>query len=419
MPIQVPKIEQPPRPLGESLIPTILSAILWPKRQQAAQESQTEGLQKREEESTAEIIKAIQSNPNLLAKLGAPATPGILSTAKPESDLSALVNAPSGMQKASDLKTIESMFPAKQPYGTSARTYGNILSEYGLPGGRVQTVPTTTPEGGQILGIKAPGTVISTPGGLQANIQAKQAPKLIQTTGPNGQPQQEFVNPEAGKVLSAAPMRFRYREIIPGSGIKTDTMTGQTVIFPDGRTPVPMSVSQEQQSALKFLESKPNAQALAMKQMAPSVHNLITSTRVTLEKAKTQLGPASGRLASFIAERVGAGDPEYIALAANLELVPTIVGKMHFGARAPVEVINRFRAHVDPGHMAAENIIATLDAWDLYAEGESQKQFTPSGIEFPSNAAPAPPMPPVQQFQPLPGEKYEDYIKRATAAGVK
>jgi hypothetical protein len=454
MAIQVPQIPQRPQGGGliHSILPIALQSILWPARQEASQKATEERVARQAGEERTGAIESVLSDPEFVKKLGAPAAQG--ATLPPEAE-----GPPTPTQDVVNRRFVEQKFPEHAPYGTSSRYLENMLAEYGLPGGKVKLEPSftgygpsgetlsktqpvgvglpgaakapalmtgITPEGGQTVMPKVPGAAVSTPGGLSANVVAKQAPKLVAEMGPNGEPIQKFEKPEFGKTLSANPqnLRFRFRESIPGSAIMVDNMTGRHVMFPDGINPVVMTPNETQAKALQFLSAKPVSNVLAMKQMAPTVRQLISETKDSLAKAiaaHSALGPAGGRFSDFVIQRVGAGDPEYMALAANLELVPTLVGKMHFGSRAPVEVINKFRRGVDPAHQSPENIVATLNAWDLYAEGTSSLEFEPGGptVAATREKKPVAPGGAGATFAPLPGETYDAYKARAAAAGVK
>ena len=73
------------------------------------------------------------------------------------------------------------------------------------------------------------------------------------------------------------------------------------------------------------------------------------------------LGPLSGRLNEFLAGTVGAGDPKYAALRADLGLFMTGMMRAHVGARGGTGLMSHFHGQWDGGKMNAASLQSSLD----------------------------------------------------------
>ena len=81
------------------------------------------------------------------------------------------------------------------------------------------------------------------------------------------------------------------------------------------------------------------------------------------------LGPLSGRLNEFLAGTVGAGDPKYAALRADLGLFMTGMMRAHVGARGGTGLMSHFHGLWDGGKMNAASLQSSLDTAKQWLTG--------------------------------------------------
>lgn len=107
-----------------------------------------------------------------------------------------------------------------------------------------------------------------------------------------------------------------------------------------------------------FLGTQVRNQALNANEMLP-VFPRVNAQIDALDKAG-KLGPIAGRWQDFLAGRVGAGDPEYAALASDISLLKGKVSQIHFGSNAGVQAVQRFDKILGADKMDAPQLKASL-----------------------------------------------------------
>lgn len=130
---------------------------------------------------------------------------------------------------------------------------------------------------------------------------------------------------------------------------------------------------------LQFKEETPVNDIKVMQQTAPAVLGLSKSVRESINGMKGKLGPASSRWREFWAGKIGSSDPEFIKLRTNVGLLETRLMKMHVGASGGEYIIKHFKELIAEGKRSPENMIAALDAIDVYAEETEQSKFGGAG----------------------------------------
>lgn len=126
-----------------------------------------------------------------------------------------------------------------------------------------------------------------------------------------------------------------------------------------------LSTKDVQDLGLTYNENKPTETTKTMQQMAPKVLDLISDARTLIPKVA--LGPAAGRYADIMTNKVGAPDADYKKLSTTIGLLETSLMRMHVGARGGVKLMDHFHAMMDVGRQSPENLQASLDAIEEYA----------------------------------------------------
>jgi hypothetical protein len=451
MPINVPKFEAPQHPLGAALLPTALQAILWPWRQQVAQEAVEKRQADVEEKARVGNVQALKNlttqNENYGTALGA-------------------VQRSPGPDLEPAFKNIENILhPGQQP-GASQRQYENILATLGTPGGRTKLESSyagETPEGETQLKTQAQGiggvrtlppkvgqefagygdngeptfkTVKNVPGAItskaptaetsQPTAMFMRAEKASGITDPN-EIWEDYKEYEKGKITARlAGIRWQAQP----NGVAFDRMNGG---YYDSKTKEQLSPEQVTAWQLSIKRLAPTERIKAMQQLATPLLDTIQDTRAALQKTMT--GPGAGRINKILQGRIGMDDPDFATYQAWQLLSTSLGTMMHTGLRPPVEIAKMFATLTDAKQEPA-NIMAALDVWEKYATTLANGQNItfnipaggPGGKARP--ALPASPSPTQQPaaavpvgaggaVMPLPGEKYADYLKRAQAAGAQ
>jgi len=110
-----------------------------------------------------------------------------------------------------------------------------------------------------------------------------------------------------------------------------------------------------------------------MIEAAPKVENLIDRIGPQIDKISSELGPASGRWTEFMAGKVGAKNPDYIALRSNVDLLTTLLMRMHVGARGGEYIMKHFKDMLDQGKQDPDNLRAALKEVRTYANDVIQE----------------------------------------------
>jgi hypothetical protein len=121
---------------------------------------------------------------------------------------------------------------------------------------------------------------------------------------------------------------------------------------------------------LQYQEQKPTETLKTMGQIAPTVTYLAKQVRSDVEK--TTVGPLAGRWKDAWAGKVGAADPNFMALKTDVDLLRTLLMKMHVGSRGGEYIMNSFKAFLEAGKQSPENLKAALDRIESYAGQVSQ-----------------------------------------------
>lgn len=112
---------------------------------------------------------------------------------------------------------------------------------------------------------------------------------------------------------------------------------------------------------------QPTAPTRTMAEAAPKVLNFINRIRPLVEQEASGLGPLAGRWSEFMAGKVGAPNAEYTKLRTNVGLLNTLLMRMHVGSRGGVQLLTHFKSLMDQGHQSPENLLASLQVVEEYA----------------------------------------------------
>lgn len=152
--------------------------------------------------------------------------------------------------------------------------------------------------------------------------------------------------------------------------------TGRAYMIGADGSKVYLTSDQAKQMSLSYKEDTPVTNIKAMQQNAPSVLYLSREARKVVEKEIRDLGPVSSRWREFWAGKIGAPDPTFTKLKANLNLLQTKLSQMHVGAQGGIEMVKHFKETIESGKQSPENMLAALDAIESYANEVKQKKFS-------------------------------------------
>ncbi len=130
------------------------------------------------------------------------------------------------------------------------------------------------------------------------------------------------------------------------------------------------------QRNLQFREEQPTTDIKVMQQSVPSVLQLINQSRMALANTEKRLGPLEGRWRELYSGKVGASDPDFRKLRADLALLQTRLMKMHVGARGGEYMMKHFEDLFDATKDSPQNLRAALDEIEAYANEVGQSQVT-------------------------------------------
>lgn len=131
---------------------------------------------------------------------------------------------------------------------------------------------------------------------------------------------------------------------------------------------------------LQVKELTPTETTKTMKQMAPKVIDLANEVNRNID-AVERLGPLASRYQDFMSGKVGTKNPEFITLKDNVELLSTLLARMHVGARGGRDIIENFKQMINVGRASPENMKAATAAIIRYANKTGESTINP-GITF-------------------------------------
>jgi chemotaxis regulatin CheY-phosphate phosphatase CheZ len=114
-----------------------------------------------------------------------------------------------------------------------------------------------------------------------------------------------------------------------------------------------------------------------MLEAAPKVLDLSKRVRDLVDEQESELGPAASRWNEFMAGKVGAPNPDFAKLRTDVSLLQTLLMRMHTGARGGQYIMQHFGDLINAGKQSPENMLATLDEIDQYANDVAK---TPMGM---------------------------------------
>jgi len=136
-----------------------------------------------------------------------------------------------------------------------------------------------------------------------------------------------------------------------------------------------------QASAQKtFAEAKTAALTSATRTMteaAPGVIDLANKVEDSLGKIET--GPFASRWQEFSAGKIGAPNPDFTTYRTNVDLLQTLLLRMHVGARGGQQLLGQFKEMLSYGTQSPENMRAALEAIKSYA-GDLQERGKAAGV---------------------------------------
>lgn len=117
-----------------------------------------------------------------------------------------------------------------------------------------------------------------------------------------------------------------------------------------------------------------------MVEAAPKVLHL--ADRVEQDLSKISAGPFASRYQEFMSGRIGAPNPEFTAYRTNVDLLQTLLMRMHVGARGSEGMLAHFANMINAGTQSPENMRAALQQIRLYAE-DVEAAGKPKGVTLP------------------------------------
>lgn len=118
---------------------------------------------------------------------------------------------------------------------------------------------------------------------------------------------------------------------------------------------------------LTFKEETPTNDIKVMKQSVPSVVGLVKQSRKSIDAIEKRLGPAASRFSEYYSGKIGASDPDFRKLKADVNLLVTRLMKMHVGARGGEYIMKHFEEIINAGKDSPANMRAALDEIERYA----------------------------------------------------
>jgi len=103
-----------------------------------------------------------------------------------------------------------------------------------------------------------------------------------------------------------------------------------------------------------------------MKEAAPKVRDLANETEAALERITA--GPYASRLQNYMAGKVGAPNPDFIAYKDNADLLSSLLMRMHTGSRSSEYMGQKFDNMIGANKQSAENMKSTLRVIRRYTD---------------------------------------------------
>lgn len=233
-----------------------------------------------------------------------------------------------------------------------------------------------------------------------------------------GQPMRGFLPPNQGHGFGSAyaaarllDMAYRYDpRLVPTALHAVDTAMGHNMALPSGQAPGQPQDASGRPIGLA-MPAAPTAQTRNRGQMAQDVLARLPVIRQEIGalQAQGELGPAMGRWNDFWRGKIGAGNPGFTRLRANLTALTSAFAKAHLNTEKGLE---EFNGLANAGKMDAKTLNAALDSlqgWArLYAAaGEGKPPKVPDRTPAPAAPVARPPagMPAGSKLMELRGER--------------
>jgi hypothetical protein len=111
--------------------------------------------------------------------------------------------------------------------------------------------------------------------------------------------------------------------------------------------------------------------------MAPKVLDLANRVKKDIDTQIQNLGPAVGRWNQFMTGRIGAPNAQFFKLTTDINLLSTLLMRMHVGARGGVQIMEHFKSMMDAGKQSPENLQAAIDTIIDYANDVNKPMHGP------------------------------------------
>ena len=119
-------------------------------------------------------------------------------------------------------------------------------------------------------------------------------------------------------------------------------------------------------TALAKEQATTTAATRVMQETAPKVRALANEVESAL--GKIEAGPFASRYQDFMAGKIGAPNPDFIAYKDNAELLSTLLMRMHVGARGGEKFMDKFENMIGAGKQSPENMKSALRVIRRYAD---------------------------------------------------
>jgi hypothetical protein len=136
-----------------------------------------------------------------------------------------------------------------------------------------------------------------------------------------------------------------------------------------GKTkPVELNSEQTKQANMDYRTNVPTESIKTMAQTAPKVIGLIDEAEKLINIDKKNLGPMSSRWRNLWAGKVGTEDKAFIQLKSNVDLLTTLLMRMHVGARGGEYIMQHFEKMLGTGKQSPENLLSALEVMKKYSK---------------------------------------------------
>lgn len=184
----------------------------------------------------------------------------------------------------------------------------------------------------------------------------------------------------------------KFRDLVTEK-IATPTDHGQNMVDPESGMLVRVEPGQHvPKGAMTASQTgSVNAPTMQMRNVAAQaslVHEQTPMMLSEIDRLKNKLGPAMGRWNEFMQGKVGANDPEFAGLRADLLMYSSAVALMHARGRLPENLREEFDRAINAPKQTPENlkaVINKIDDWtakNMKAMGQSQSQQSPPATDI-------------------------------------